>query len=67
MMVQTAWAPGNHQGVDRRFHPIPEAELSKDIFQMTLDRGRADPQIRGNFFVSLCARYEIQNSGFRRS
>jgi hypothetical protein len=59
MAVQTARAAGDHKGVNSRFHAIFKVEFPENIFQMPLDRGRAYTQICGNFFVGLCARYQV--------
>ncbi len=52
--IEAAWTPHYHQRVNRRFHAILEVELSQDVFQVPLNRGRADAQPRGNFFVGFC-------------
>jgi len=54
MTIEAAWTPHNHQRIDSRLDAIFEVELSEDILQMSLYRGRADTQARGDFLVGFC-------------
>ncbi len=46
------------EAIDRRFDAVSECKFSKNVFQMTLDGGRADAQSECYLLISLCRRNE---------